>query len=378
MKTILNFSAIALAGSLSLGVINTRADLEVSASFSIHAEADFHAPLTAHGAWIEVGSYGRCWRPASVAVEWRPYSYGHWVWTDCGWYWESDEPWAWACYHYGYWAYDPVHAWIWIPGVEWAPAWVSWRVGGGYIGWAPLPPPRVTVTVGAPHFVFVATKRFHEPVRPSAVIVNNTTIINQTTVINNVKRETRTIGGAGPRKVVVNEGPGLKVVQKATGKQVKPVPIQEAASKASVPPEVSRRSGETKGKAKPSVAPSEQPKSAPERKAAPDENRGRPVKPAPADKDKPRGKEEPSVAPPQQPRSAPERNAAPGENRGPTVKPPTPDKDKPGKDTNSIAPSPERPPPPGGPPTGVSKSPKGKGKGTVPEPKKKGREKDKP
>ena len=131
MKTILNCIALTLAGSISLGALSARANLEVSASFSIHAEADFHAPLAPHGAWVTVGGYGNCWRPAGIAVEWRPYCYGHWVWTDCGWYWESDEPWAWACYHYGWWAYDPVYAWIWVPGIEWGPAWVSWRVGGG-------------------------------------------------------------------------------------------------------------------------------------------------------------------------------------------------------------------------------------------------------
>jgi hypothetical protein len=27
-----------------------------------------------------------------------------------------------------------------VPGYQWAPAWVSWRYGGGYCGWAPLPP----------------------------------------------------------------------------------------------------------------------------------------------------------------------------------------------------------------------------------------------
>src|SRR2546426_7680508 len=43
--------------------------LEVSAAVQIHARADFYAPLETHGAWIEVGSYGRCWRPTSVAVE---------------------------------------------------------------------------------------------------------------------------------------------------------------------------------------------------------------------------------------------------------------------------------------------------------------------
>src|SRR6185436_18818481 len=113
MKSLYNSFAIGLVGGLGLGALNARADLEVSATVSIHAQADFYTPLSAHGAWVEVGSYGRCWRPASIAVEWRPYSNGHWAWTDCGWYWVSDEPWAWACYHYGYWVHDPVQAWIW-------------------------------------------------------------------------------------------------------------------------------------------------------------------------------------------------------------------------------------------------------------------------
>src|SRR6185295_9029922 len=165
MKSFLRLLAIGLVGSSSLGVNNARADLEVSASVSVHAQADFYAPLASHGAWVEVGSYGRCWHPAHVAVEWRPYCEGHWVWTDCGWYWVSDEPWAWACYHYGEWVYDSHYGWLWAPGIEWAPAWVEWRVGGGYIGWAPRAPAHVTVAIGAPYFVFVQSARFNERLR---------------------------------------------------------------------------------------------------------------------------------------------------------------------------------------------------------------------
>src|SRR5437899_1908013 len=76
---------------------------EVSASFEITAESDFYDPLAAQGTWAEVGGYGRCWRPVGVEVGWRPYCYGRWELTDCGWFWVSDEPWGWACYHYGRW-----------------------------------------------------------------------------------------------------------------------------------------------------------------------------------------------------------------------------------------------------------------------------------
>src|SRR5690242_15338799 len=175
---------IAFLSSLGLGVINSSADLEVAAAVEIHSQADFYEPLAAQGTWVEVGSYGRCWHPANVEVAWRPYCSGYWVWTDCGWYWVSDEPWAWACYHYGRWVYD-ANVWIWVPDPVWGPAWVSWREGGGYCGWAPLPPRArfsgdviVAVDVPPASFVFVETSRFHDHFSPSTVIVNDTKIVN--------------------------------------------------------------------------------------------------------------------------------------------------------------------------------------------------------
>jgi hypothetical protein len=124
-----------------------------------------------------------------------------------------------------------------VPGIEWAPAWVSWRVGGGYVGWAPLPPRgAVVAAIGVPSpFVFVQTSRFHEKLKPSSVIVNNTTIINKTTVINNVKQETRSLDGIS-RKVVINEGPGFEAIRKATDRNIRMVPIHEAVRQTSVPP----------------------------------------------------------------------------------------------------------------------------------------------
>src|SRR5258708_33820088 len=76
-----------------------------------------------------------------MAAEWRPYTLGHWVYTDDdGWLWVSDEEWGWAAYHYGRW-YNDSGRWFWVPGRVWAPAWVAWRTGGGHIGRAPPPPP---------------------------------------------------------------------------------------------------------------------------------------------------------------------------------------------------------------------------------------------
>src|SRR6185295_5911054 len=64
----------------------------------IRAETDFYEPLTPYGRWEVVGPYGRCWIPARVERDWRPYCNGYWVRNDAGWYWSSTEPWAWATY----------------------------------------------------------------------------------------------------------------------------------------------------------------------------------------------------------------------------------------------------------------------------------------
>src|SRR6185503_9616371 len=155
--------------------------VEVEATVVIRTENDFYEPLRSYGRWEVIPPYGRCWIPAPPEPEWRPYCNGHWQRTEAGWYWASDEPWAWAAYHYGRWDYSPQFGWFWVPQTQWAPAWVSWHEGDGYLGWAPLQP-AVRVTHSAPPnvdvrripprgYVFVEKRRFLEPVRPSTVVV---------------------------------------------------------------------------------------------------------------------------------------------------------------------------------------------------------------
>src|SRR5688572_14342972 len=101
----------------------------------------FYSNLAPHGQWAFQANFGWVWHPGHVAAGWRPYTEGRWDWTDeFGWMWVSYEPWGWATYHYGRWYFDPVFGWSWVPGTRWAPAWVSWRVQSGFIGWAPLWP----------------------------------------------------------------------------------------------------------------------------------------------------------------------------------------------------------------------------------------------
>ncbi len=181
----------------------------------IRTESDFYEPLSPYGRWEVVGSYGRCWIPAGVDAGWSPYANGYWQHSDAGWYWASDEPWGWATYHYGRWDSSPQFGWYWVPQTQWAPAWVSWREGGGYVGWAPLGPSgRAVVTVGtrggtSGGYVFVEERRFLDPVRPTTVIVNNTIV-------------TRT---------VINNGPGAAVIERASGRTMPAVPVRQLRSR---------------------------------------------------------------------------------------------------------------------------------------------------
>lgn len=203
------------------------APVTASAVIVIQSENDFYQPLSPYGEWVVVGTYGRVWRPAHVEVGWRPYANGYWRRTDAGWYWASDEPWGWATYHYGRWDWSVQFGWFWVPQTQWAPAWVSWRQGAGYVGWAPLPPAaRIAVSgsvvvgesVIAPRFVFVEERRFLEPVRPATVIVHNTTIVNKTVNITKIKVVNKT---------VVNEGPRVDVVERTSGRRIETVPAHD-------------------------------------------------------------------------------------------------------------------------------------------------------
>jgi len=104
----------------------------------------FYAALSGTGDWFDTDRYGFVWRPFAAIKDqdWRPYVDGHWIFTDYGWSWFSNESFGWATYHYGRWAKIGGAGWVWVPGSEWAPAWVSWRWHRPreYIGWAPLPP----------------------------------------------------------------------------------------------------------------------------------------------------------------------------------------------------------------------------------------------
>jgi hypothetical protein len=175
----------------------------------------FYRELAPHGPWFQTAEYGYVWQPevARRSPQWRPYTDGRWLDTDQGWAWWSEEPFGWATYHYGRWTEIARLGWIWVPGPDWAPAWVSWRVSNDYIGWAPLPPVTVYETTfnygartdsacGIPpyHYNFVPTGTFAEPVRSHTMSsAQSLTIIEETTNVTNIHVHEQNVIVEGPR-----------------------------------------------------------------------------------------------------------------------------------------------------------------------------------
>jgi hypothetical protein len=207
MKRIL--LALTIIGCLLPLAPRAQAQTDVSLNF-------FYDNLSGQGNWIEVGDYGYCFQP-NVAVsnsDWRPYSDGYWAYTDVGWTWVSYEDFGWATYHYGRWTNLENYGWLWVPGYEWGPAWVSWRTGGDYIGWAPLPPSGHTVYqgqaitggvdvefgIGPLYYNFVDIRYVGEPVLRGRILApsRNVTIINQTVNVTNITYSNSTVYNYGP------------------------------------------------------------------------------------------------------------------------------------------------------------------------------------
>jgi probable HAF family extracellular repeat protein len=174
----------------------------------------FYSGLSSdEGNWVEAGNYGYCFRPR-VSENWRPYREGHWVWTDQGWYWDSSERFAWATYHYGRWVNIDGTGWCWVPGNQWAPAWVSWRESAEHVGWAPLPPEAEVSSdqpisswsdsnydIGPAAYAFISFAHWREPnyaryvERPE----RNIQIIRETRNVTNIVTQNNVINNFGPR-----------------------------------------------------------------------------------------------------------------------------------------------------------------------------------
>jgi hypothetical protein len=209
------------------------ADADVSIDF-------FYDNVGSDGNWVEVADYGYCWQP-NIAVsnsKWRPYSDGYWAYTDVGWTWVSYEDFGWATYHYGRWTRLRDRGWFWVPGREWGPAWVSWRTGGDYVGWAPLPPRGrgdvdddrpingqvdVDLDIGPDYYNFVDVRFIGEPVLRERIVEPrmNITYISHTVNVTNITYS---------NSVVYNHGPDYDAMSRYSSRPIRRMTLERDAN----------------------------------------------------------------------------------------------------------------------------------------------------
>jgi len=191
----------------------------------------FYDFLSPHGIWVYHRPYGYVWIPQGVGYGWRPYTNGRWAWTSHGWTWISFYDWGWAPFHYGRWGWDVSFGWFWIPGTIWGPAWVTWRHGPEFIGWAPLPPDtrfvggvgvtRLPYPVPDTFWIFVDGRYFmdHHIYHYVLPIERNYTIIRKTMIKTNIVHRNH---------LVVNEGVDVDTVSRMTNQRISQYMLEDS------------------------------------------------------------------------------------------------------------------------------------------------------
>ena len=201
------------------------------------------ADLDEYGHWRYAAGYGPVWAPAQVGPGWAPYRNGHWVWVaPWGWTWVEDEPWGFAPFHYGRWAYVDA-GWCWVPGPVYvrpvyAPALVVF-VGGGAVAfgggagvaWFPLAPREVYVPWyrTSPGYVNnVNVTNTNVNVTQVTNVYNTTIINNNTTNVTRINYANQHVGNAVTavsHETFANAKPVQSNLAKVDPKQIENAPV---------------------------------------------------------------------------------------------------------------------------------------------------------
>lgn len=208
---------------------------QTAAQAQVTISAEFRTALSPYGRWQRHPRWGEVWIVNRQAEDWRPYTRGRWVYTDdWGYYWDTDAEeadWGWVAYHYGRWVNDPGMGWIWIAGDDWGPAWVDWRRGDDYVGWAPLPPDEFIVEYrnDPVYWSFVRPRyllaprvfRLFVPRRERVVIIRRTVLVNRTVILDRRDRDRR-------GRVAVNAGIDPGLIARAQGRPIRAAKVEPA------------------------------------------------------------------------------------------------------------------------------------------------------
>src|SRR5258708_34032065 len=89
LAALLTFAALWVAPPI---VTFTTFTTPAAAQARVEISAEFRTALEPYGEFRQHAPWGEVWVPAHVGRDWRPYTVGHWVYSDdYGWHWGSDD-----------------------------------------------------------------------------------------------------------------------------------------------------------------------------------------------------------------------------------------------------------------------------------------------
>jgi hypothetical protein len=159
----------------------------------------------------------------------------------------EDEPWGFAPFHYGRWAFAN-NGWFWVPGPVvvhpvWAPALVAF-VGGGPgfhfsvgvgVGWFPLAPGEVFVPGYHVSRAYVNNVNITNTTVNITRVTNvyNTVIINKSTTINNITYMNQRVAGGVTvvsHDAFVNSRPVAQNIMRVDAREIAAAPVSRAVA----------------------------------------------------------------------------------------------------------------------------------------------------
>ena len=168
--------------------------------------------------------------------EYIPYTNGQWVYSDYGWYFRGATYQEETVHHYGRWIFVPDEGWIWVPGSTWAPSWVDWEENDDYISWTPSTPcfyhdnyyytvpynwENNCVVVEKRHFLDPYVYRYSHEYRRHED--------------RDEFRDMKRVHGLDFRdRMVYNDGPDFKNIEKNYGRRINPVNINMVSNREDV------------------------------------------------------------------------------------------------------------------------------------------------
>jgi hypothetical protein len=128
--------------------------------------------------------------------------------------------------------YDDLYGWLWVPGYEWSPAWVTWGMFDDFYAWAPLMP---GVNVGIAFSTWVPTPFYWNIVGANHIYDRDLyrSAIDRDHIPDYVKRISiiNNFGNTSLHNHFYSRGPAINDVERYTRRTITPASIKTVNNK---------------------------------------------------------------------------------------------------------------------------------------------------